>query len=560
MNDKGYCELARAYCIDVVDGRVDACEWVRRSCQRQIDDLRREDWRWIFDEERASSICEFLECLPHVKGLWPSKTIVLQPWQIFILTTIFGWIDKTDKTRRYRRALVVIPRKNSKSTMAAGIALFLLALDSEPGAEVYSAATTREQAKISWDIARKMIQRMPELRELGVEPLAHSIALVAEGACYKPLSRDADSLEGLNIHGAIIDELHAHNNREVFDVIDEGIGSRRQPLIFMISTEGDASVGIFPEQVDYLQNVLRGAREDDRYFGVIYTIDKSDDWTQRASWAKANPNFGVSVYEDDLVARFAQAKSNPESQSSFLTKRLGVRVGAGEAYFNMLSWTALCATPNLKMEDFRGQSSIFTFDLASKSDVAARIAVFRKQGHFYVFGKYYLPEDALERGHPNYDIYRGWASADPPAITFTPGKIIDYEFIQEDLLRDAKEYRIDLIGTDPYNATQFQTNMTARGLKMIDLFQTTLNLSEPMKETAALIVSGRIHHNGDPVLTWMIGNVVAKRDVNENVFPRKAREHNKIDGAVALIGNMSLQMRNIRIKPSLYANKETARI
>jgi phage terminase large subunit-like protein len=453
----------------------------------------------------------------------------------------------------------VLPRKNSKSTIAAGVALFLLALDSEVGAEVYSAATTRDQAKISWDIARAMVQRLPEFQdEVGIEPGAHSISIASDAACYKPLSREADSLEGLNVHGAVIDELHAHNTREVFDVLDEATGSRRQPLLFMISTEGDSNVGVFPEQVDYLQNVLRGVKEDERYFGIIYTLDKEDDYALPSSWAKANPNLGVSVYEEDLISRWNQAKSNPESLSSFLTKRLGVRVGAGEAFFNMLAWTSICQKPEMQMEDFRGQQCIFTFDLASKSDIAARIAVFRKGASFAVFGKYYLPEDVLESGMPNYDIYRGWAQTG--AITFTPGKIIDYNFIQEDLLREAREYRIDLIGTDPYNATQFQTNMTEAGMKIVDVPQTVLNMSEPMKELAGLIMAGRIHHTGDPVLTWMIGNVVAKRDAKDNVYPRKARNDNKIDGAVALIGNLSLQMRNVKMKPSIYASAATARI
>lgn len=563
MDEKDYCAIANWYCESVLDGSIPACEWVRRACQRQIDDLARTDWQWEWVPSRAAAICQFIEMLPHIKGRWRSKNIQLEAWQCFLLTTIFGWVDKNsadkddDKIRRFRKALIVIPRKNGKSAIAAGIALFLLALDSEIGAEVYSAATTRDQAKISWDIARAMVQRLPNFQNgVGVEPGAHSISIPAESACYKPLSRDADSLEGLNVHGAIIDELHAHNTREVFDVLDEATGARRQPLLFMISTEGDSNIGVFPEQVDYLQNVLRGTKEDDRYFGLIYTLDKEDDWTLPSSWYKANPNLGVSVYEEDLAARFNQAKSNPESQSSFLIKRLGVRVGAGDAFFNMLAWTNICRKPDMKLEDFRGQACVVTFDLASKSDVAARIMVFRKGLNFYVFGRYYLPEDALESGMPNYDVYRGWANVN--AITFTPGKVIDYDFIQDDLLDDAKNFKVELIGTDPYNATQFQTNMKAKGLQIIDVPQTVLNLSEPMKELAGLITAGRVIHNGDPVLTWMMGNVIAKRDVKENVYPRKSRAQNKIDGAVALIGNLSLQMRNVKMKPSIYASKATA--
>ena len=198
-----------------------------------------------FDEERAFRICYFAEQLPHIKGRWGSRNIVLEPWQCFVLTSVFGWIDAA-AFRRFRKALIVIPRKNSKTTVAAIVGLYLLALDSEPGAEVYSAATTRDQAKICWDIAKRMAQRSPGFRDrYGVEALSHSIAMETAAAFFKPLSRDADGLEGLNPHEAIIDELHAHKTREVFDVLDEATASRRQPLMFIISTEGDNATGVF---------------------------------------------------------------------------------------------------------------------------------------------------------------------------------------------------------------------------------------------------------------------------------------------------------------------------
>lgn len=309
-----YCGEAERYAAQVVSGHIPACEWVRLACQRQIDDRARpqsKEFYWTFNRERANDICWFIEKLPHVKGRWSSKTIVLEPWQCFFLTTIFGWVDE-DGYRRFRKALIVIPRKNAKSTIAAGVGLYLLALDGEPGAEVYSAATTRDQAKIVWgEYARKMVQQTPRLRErYGIEPLAHSITVESEGSFFKPLSRDADSLEGLNVHGAIIDELHAHGTREVFDVLDDATGSRKQPLIFIISTEGDNAAGVFAEQVEYGQQVLRGKHEDESYFAIHYTIDADDDWVAPSSWRKANPNMGVSVQERDMEVRCKQAQAN----------------------------------------------------------------------------------------------------------------------------------------------------------------------------------------------------------------------------------------------------------
>ncbi len=556
-DERNYCADAQLYAEQVASGEIAACEWVRLACERQIADRNREDFPWTFDETRANDICWFIERLPHVKGRWKSKTIKLEPWQCFFLTTIFGWID-AEGNRRFRKALIVIPRKNAKSTVAAGVGLYLLALDGEPGAEVYSAATTRDQAKIVWgEYARKMVIQTPRLRErYGIEPLAHSITVESEGSFFKPLSRDADSLEGLNVHGAIIDELHAHGTREVFDVLDDGTGSRRQPLLFVISTEGDNATGVFAEQVSYAQQVLRGQHQDESYFGIIYTIDAEDDWTQPETWHKANPNLGVSVFEKDMEIRCNQAMANPESQSSFLTKRLNVRVGAGSTYFNLLAWNSVCKDESLRIEDFYGQPCIITIDLASKRDLTSKISVFSRGPLLFVFGKHYLPTDAVERGKPNYDFYRGWAQSG--FLTLTEGNITDYDFLERDLLSDMANMKPSQVGVDPnYNAGQFTTRMMAAGVPMVDVAHNVMNFSDPMKHLEAQIVAGKIRHNGDPIIAWAMGNVTAKRDAKDNVYPRKSRDENKIDPAVALIGNVSLQLRT-RNEESVYSNPETA--
>lgn len=542
---RDYCAIARQYAEDVVGGVIPACKWVQLACQRQLDDLEKQfkpGSRWAWDQSKANHLCAFMECLPHVKGRWKSKNIVLEPWQIFHLTAIFGWVDD-EGFRRFRKALVVVPRKNAKTTEAAGVGLYLLGMDGEPGSEVYSAATTRDQAKISWEIAKAMVERTKSLRErYGMHTFAHSITAESDGAFFKPLSHDANSLEGLNPHGAIIDELHAHKTREVFDVLDEATGSRRNPLLFIISTEGDDNEGIFPEQVDYCKGILTGTHEDDSYFGIVYTIDEADDWTLHESWRKANPNLGVSVFENDLEIRCKQAIANADSQASFLTKRLNVRVGAGNAFFNLLAWNTICKDEHLRIEDFYGKKCIITLDLASKLDLTAKMAVFKREGKYYVFGKYYLPEDAIEAGRPNYDFYRGWANLG--LLTLTPGNVTDYDFVERDLLEDKKNLKPIQVGVDPnYNATQFTTHMMAAGLPMVEVNHNVREFSEPMKALEALIVAGRIKHNGDPVLAWAIGNVVAKRDAKDNVYPRKTRNENKIDPAVSLIANLNLQAR-----------------
>lgn len=549
---KDYCLIAQQYAEGVVGGSILACEWVRLACQRQLNDLARTAWKWHFDRGRAAQVCAFIEKLPHVKGRWSTRNIVLEPWQCFFLTTIFGWVDAKGY-RRFRKALIVTPRKNAKTSVAAGVGLYLLVLDQEPGAEVYSAATSRDQAKICWDMARRMALRTPQLVErYGIDLLAHSIAIESRGSFFKPLSRDADSLEGLNVHGAIIDELHAHKTREVFDVLDEATGSRRQPLLFIISTEGDSSEGVFPEQVDYAKAVLGGQHEDDSFFSVIYTIDKEDNWVDPESWRKANPNLGVSVFQEDLETRCKQAIANADSQASFLTKRLNVRVGAAATYFNLLAWNTLCKSGGLRMEDFKGQRCMITIDLASKRDLTAQMTVFRQGDDYYVFGKYYLPADAIEPGQPNYDFYSGWAKKG--WLTITDGNITDYAFVERDLLQTVGTYRPMQVGVDPnYNASHFTNRMMAKGVPMVDVPHNYVVFSEPMKHLDALVVAGRIHHADDPILGWAMGNVVARKDAKDNVYPRKARDENKIDPAVALIANLSLHLRQKEVRRSVYA-------
>jgi phage terminase large subunit-like protein len=543
VDEKDYCAIAKKYATDVVSGKIPACKWIKLACQRQLDDLQRKDWRWKWDRKRAARICKFIEKLPHIKGRWKTKTITLEPWQIFHLTAIFGWVDGAG-LRRFRKALIVVPRKNAKTTEAAGVGAYLFALDGEPGAEVYSAATTRDQAKISWEIAKKQIDRSPEFRDTyGINCGAHAITIDSDLSVFKPLSRDADSLEGLNPHGAIIDELHAHKTREVFDVIDEATGARTQPLLFMISTEGDDGTGVFAEQVAYGQQILEGNHEDDTFFAVYYTIDPEDDWTSPVSWRKANPNLGVSVFERDFEVRCKQAIKNAASQASFKTKRLNIRVGAASGYFNMLAWHSICKDESIQAEDFIGSPCIMALDLASKRDITSRITVFRQRHCYYVFGKHYLPSDAAEPGMPNYDLYRGWAASGH--LVLTDGNVTDYDRVEADVIEDARRFKPEHVGVDPnYNAVHLTTRLQNAGVPMIEVPQTVRQFSEPMKQLDALIVAGQVKHGGDPVLAWAMGNVTAKRDLKENVYPRKDRDEAKIDPAVALIGAMSVHLRN----------------
>jgi phage terminase large subunit-like protein len=542
LNGKDYAAIGRHYAEQVVREEIPAGKLARLACQRQLDDLGRSDLAFRFDEGRANRVCKFIENLPHIKGRWKSKTITLEPWQCFLLVVLFGWVDD-EGFRRFRTAYIEVPRKNAKTTICAGIALFMLCADGEPGAEVYSAAVTRDQARISWEIAREMVKREPEMQEyFGVEALAHSIVRAEDASSFTPLARDADSLEGKSPHCAIVDEVHAHKTREVWDVLNVARGSRRQSLLLGITTAGENKTGICYEQHNYIEQILTGRYEDDRYFGIIYTIDPEDDWTSEDAARKANPNYGVSVLADDIQTMSRQAQANAESQNNFLTKRLNVWVSVGTAFFNLLAWDTICKDESLKIEDFYGEPCVITLDLATKRDLTSKVAVFKRGPVYYAFGTHYLPTDRIEHGVANYDFYRGWAREGK--LTLTEGNITDYEFIERDVLSDMANLKPTHVGVDPnYNAGQLTTRLQAAGVPMQDVPQTVMNLSEPMKELEALIVAGRVKHNGDPVLAWAMGNVVAKRDAKDNVYPRKSRDENKIDPAVALIGNIGLHLR-----------------
>ena len=471
----------------------------------------------------------------HIKGEWAGALIVLEPWQCFILTTVFGWIDGRGR-RRFKTAYIEVPRKNAKSTITSGVGLYLLAADGEQGAEVYSAATTRDQARIVWNDAKRMADRSPDLKAaLQVETSAHSIYIKRTASAFKALSRDQQgNLDGLNVHGGLIDELHGHKDRGVWDVIETATGARSQPLVWAITTAGSNRAGICYEQRLYTIKLLQSIATDDEYFGIVYTIDESDSWDSEEGWIKANPNWGTSVNPEDIRRKARKAMEMAAAQNNFLTKHLNVWVNADTAWMNMSAWDR-CADSSLEMDDFTDEECIAACDLATKTDIAPAVKLFTRQidgvAHYYAFLKYYLPERALEDGRNSQ--YSGWEREG--RIITTPGDVTDFAYIEEDLRETAKVHRLSEVAFDPWQAAQIMQRLAADGLPVIEYRQTVQTMSEPMKELEALVLQGRFHFDGDPVLTWMVSNVVAHMDAKENIYPRKERPENKIDGVVALI-------------------------
>lgn len=558
----GYGARAKAYALRVVDGEEVAGKFERLACQRFLRDLERQGsdgFPYRFDEAAGARCCRFLELLPHIKGQWARPEYVdgrlryaklkLEDWQVFIVMNVIGWLHTVTNLRRFRRLYEEVARKNAKSTLAAGLLLFLLVADAEPGAQVYSAATTGDQARLVFDDARHMALREPEfIARFGVTVGMHDITVPITASSAKPLNAEGSTLDGLNIHAAIVDELHAHKTRAVYDVLDTATGARSQPLIVMITTAGSDRAGICYEQRDYTVKVLEGTIADESWFGVIFTLDEGDLWHDPAVWRKANPNFGVSVLEEDMQAACRKAMAMPSAQGNFLTKRMNVWVNADSAWMDMQAWDR-CADRTLTLDRIKHLPCWPALDLASKVDVAAKVYVARDDAadRYYLIPRFWLPERAVEQGRNSQ--YDGWRRAGH--LQVTDGEVIDFDQIEDSLRADAR-LLADLreVPFDPWQATQLAGHMLDEQLPMVELRQTVQNMSEPMKQLEALVLQGKLVHDGNPMMTWMISNVVCHRDAKDNIYPRKEREANKIDGPVAAIMGIGRAMASVAAEPA----------
>lgn len=525
----------------MVGGAVPACKWVKFACERYFRDLERsgtEAFPFVYDIQKGAKVCRFIEFLPHIKGPKAQSPLILAPWQVWATMQAFGWVNAAGPNagkRRFRRVYIEVPRGNGKSAWASGLALFMLAADGEGGAEIYSAARTRDQAKIAFWSAQQMARKSPDLmKHLGVEVLAHRIVQGRTSSYFEAVSADADSLDGKNVHFGLIDELHAHRSREVYDAIETGTGKRPQSLMWSITTAGSNRSGIAYEVRGYLLKILNRAATDESVFGAVWTIDEGDDWTAEASWIKANPNWNVSVQPEVVGQLAVKAMQMPAAQNSFLTKHLNQWVSADVSWMDMRAWEA-CGDPDLDIEDFVGEPCWIGLDLASKTDITALVRLFRREVdgevHWYAFLQSFLPQEAVNDGRNSQ--YSGWEVSG--RLTVTHGNTLDFGLIRDVILADSSRFEIRDIGYDPWQATQLAQQLQAEGASVTEYRNNVQNFSYPMKEIDALVRSGRFHHDNDPVLTWMISNVVCHTDNKDNIYPRKERPENKIDGVIALI-------------------------
>ncbi len=542
------------YALDAVEGRVITGRLVRLACERHLRDLDtgwRRGLKW--DPETGQHAIDFFRFCQHSKGRWAGSVVELSPWQQFRIGSVFGWKLKDEETgqwiRRFTVAYNEVARKNGKSTEAAGVGLYLLDADGEQGAEIYSAATKKDQARIVWDEAARMVKKSPALaKRIKVLPGKGNMHVPDTESKWEPLGADADNLDGLNPHGSIIDELHAHRTREVWDVLESALGARLEPLIWVITTAGFNQTGICYEVRSYAIEVLEGRVNGpaaDRWFVYIATIDEGDDPFDERVWVKANPNLGVSVRLDYLREKADKAKNIPAAQNNFLTKHLNVWTQQASRWISLDLWDA---NADLVVEEkLAGRTCYGGLDLASVSDMVAWVMVFPGDDDpeaVDILARFWCPEARLhDRANRYRDQYQAWARSG--LLTPTPGEAIDYAFVKAKILEDAQRFRLVDLNVDRlFQAHQLANELMDEGLTVVGMGQGFLSMAAPMKEFERRLLARKLHHGGNPVLRWMAGNVAVKKDPAGNLKPDKATSQGKIDGIVALVMALDRAMRH----------------
>lgn len=536
---------AEQYARNVVDGRIVAGKLVRRACERHLHDLAHGGERGLyFDAAAAEHVLGFYRFLRHSKGEWAGQTFTLEPWQQFLFWMQFGW-RRSDGLRRFRTAYKSVARKNGKSTLHSGTSLYMLLADGEPGAEVYAAATKKDQARIVFEEAKRMALASPDIRKR-LQILKDNMHVVSTASKFEPLCSNAENLDGLNVHAGMIDELHAHRTRELWDVLETATGARRQPMLDSITTAGFDQTGICYELRSYGQQVLEGfdkpdGLRDDTFLFVDYTLDAGDDWRDPAVWPKANPNLGVSVKPDDLERKAAKATQIATAQNNFRTKHTNEWREQDVLWLDMGRWDACAAA--VDPQALARQPCYGGLDLSKRRDTTAFVLVFPRDNGYDVLPFFWMPrENVIEAEKRDRMPYRLWA--EQGLIELTEGRTVDYRRVRARIRELAKTYSVREIAFDPWNADDTRIELELDGLVMVQTRQGMRSLSPPSKELETLLIDGRLRHGGHAVLRWMASNVAVRTDENDNIRPIKTADAKKIDGIVALVMALGRAMLN----------------
>jgi len=496
---------------------------------------------FYFDKKAAERAVRFFEhYIVHIKGKWAGEPFTLERWQKNdIITPLFG-CKRPDGSRQYRTCYIEIPRKNGKSSLCSGIALYLLYADNEPSAEVYSAAADTKQAAIVFNVAKGMAMASKSLMSRG-QIYRNSIFIPRTASAYQVLSADAYTKHGLNAHGIIFDELHAQPNRELWDVLATSTGARTQPLTVAITTAGFDRNSICWELHEYARRIKEGVIEDDSFLPVIYAADEGDDWRDPKTWRKANPNIGVSISEDYLKRECAKAENVPAYENTFRRLHLNQWTQQESRWLPMAAWEA-CGGQVIP-EMLKGKPCYAGLDLSSTTDITALVLAFPVDGAVKLLSYFWIPGDnILERAKRDHVPYDLWVKQG--LVYATDGNVIDYSFIVAKIAELRKQYALKEIAFDRWGAAKIVQELTELGVAVVPFGQGFASMAGPSKELLRLVLAGKLEHGGNPVMRWMADNAVVKTDPAGNIKPDKAKSTQRIDGIVAAVMALDRAMRH----------------
>jgi phage terminase large subunit-like protein len=546
---------AESYINDVLNDRIPVCRYVRLAVERHVGDLERvgsAEFPYHFDEHQAQRVIDFKQQLRHTQGPWANPRLYdtrirLEPWQQFIDWTVFGWRRENDM-RRFTRVYIEVARKNGKTTNAAATANYCYFADRphEEGPEVYAVATARDQAKKAWDEAHRQVDRHPVLRKLvKTYRSSNTITMPGTAAIFRPLSRDSKSLDGLNAHFILIDEYHAHETDAMLQVLVDSTVARPQPLTYIITTAGFNLNGpCFAERERVITTLERAVKRseddpiDENTFGIIYTLDDGDDWTDESVWVKANPNLGVSAFPDRLREQVKIALESPHKQNDVKTKHFNVWTQAETRWITDEKWMRTAFT--VRPPDFAHRPAFVGLDLSASIDLSSYVLVIPPKEElekFTLIPRFFIPGDnIIDRERRDKVPYTYWV--EQGLIHATPGDVIDYDFIEQMLLEDAEVFDIQEIAYDPWKAQEIVNHFTEAGFTMVPIYQRYSGMAAASDTFEKMVLAQQIAHGANPVLRWNMSCTEVKSDRQGNIMPMKPQRDKsgkRIDGIVASI-------------------------
>lgn len=530
--------------------------WIRFAAQRFLNDLKRTEQPnapFYFDEWHANDVCLFAEDLPHVEGTWDTLTIVLHESHVFFLVNLFGF-RKQDGTRRFSTALFAIARKNAKSTLASIIGLYCQNCEGENGPQVITGATTGQQARIVFKVAKSMVEKTADLREaFGLEPFANAIASYNNGGTFKPINAKASTQDGLNPSCTILDELHAHKNHDLMNVLKSAAGARKNALFLYLTTEGYSNPGPWEEEREFAKKVLRGLIEADHYLVVYYAVDEKDDDLgteadddfDESAWVKANPLMEVNPELLKKIREAAiEAKDKPGTHAEFKIKRLNRPSSVSQGWVNLTKWRECRGVVDLSF--LKAHPCHAGLDLSSTTDLASFRLVWDVDGFLYTYGWRWVPAVAVrQRTQRGLIPYAGWVLKGH--LIESGSEAIDYAPIEEKIIWAYQNFNLRSVGYDGWNASQSVQRLNEAGVPMQRFIQGPQSYHPAMQALEIAYLSGKFAHGNDPVLNWNASNIVARTDANLNTAPDKKKAAEKIDDFCALLMGVG---RSIAEKPA----------